>query len=206
MIAVFIGYLASILLALSLMVNGDLKFRWFNSLGCISFIAYGVMINAFPVILTNALLLLINAIYLIKAYKRKEDFELVEFNPGEKIISKFLQFYKNDIQAFFPEFALAGNDNDIRFIVLRDMAIANIFIAEVTADGCAFVKINYTVPKYRDYKVGTFIFEKERSYLISKGVKKIVYKTIFNKNHESFLRRMQFTKSYNTNEVLVKNF
>jgi len=55
-----IGYLASILLAISLLVNNDLKFRWLNSFGCLSFIIYGLMIHAFPIILTNVILLVIN--------------------------------------------------------------------------------------------------------------------------------------------------
>src|SRR5688572_17319812 len=54
------GYLASLLLALSLMVNNDLRFRWLNSGGCVAFIIYGVLINAIPIILTNTGLLLIN--------------------------------------------------------------------------------------------------------------------------------------------------
>ena len=56
------GYLASILLAISLMVNNDLKFRWLNTFGCLSFILYGIFIQAMPVILTNSLLLLINGL------------------------------------------------------------------------------------------------------------------------------------------------
>jgi len=195
MINVAVGYLASVLLAISLLVNNDLKFRWLNMFGCLAFIVYGILINAFPIILTNATLLLINLFYLIKTYNTREDFDLMEFQPGEKIIKKFLQFHEKDILHFFPEFRLAGGDNDLRFIVLRDMVIANIFIAEVSNDGKAYVKINYTVPKYRDYKVGTYIFDKEKSYLLEKGIKQVAYTKVHNKNHAAFLRHMGFNKT-----------
>jgi len=194
MLGTIIGYVASVLLALSLLVNNDLKFRWLNMFGCLSFIIYGILITAFPIILTNSILLLINAYYLIKTYSTKENFDLLEFTPGDKIITKFLQFYSKDIESYFPAYKLSGNDNDIRFVTLRDMVIANIFVAELSAEGVAYVKINYTVPKYRDYKVGTFIFQKENSFLLGKGITKVVYNIVTNKEHAAFLKKMGFKK------------
>ena len=82
----------------------------------------------------------------------------------------------------------------MRFVVLRDLVIANIFAAHITPQGTAFVKINYTLEKYRDFKVGRFIFEKENNYLATKGVKQIAYAKVDNKNHERFLKIMGFEK------------
>jgi hypothetical protein len=206
MIAALVGYLASLLLAISLVVNNDLKFRWLNTFGCLSFIIYGILISAFPIILTNAILLFINLFYLVKIYRTEEDFDFLEFKTGDKLIEKFLSFHKADITAYFPQFNLYQEGNEISFAVLRDMVIANIFVATLTHDGIAIVKINYTVPKYRDYKVGKFIFEKEKKYLISKGVKQVVYNEVYNKQHESFLKTMGFTKdSVDGKEVLMKS-
>jgi hypothetical protein len=42
--------------------------------------------------------------------------------------------------------------------------VANIFSAKVDAAGNAEVLINYTVPKYRDFKVGKYIFENENLF------------------------------------------
>lgn len=187
-----IGYLASALLALSLLVNNDLKFRWLNTFGCFAFIVYGMLIGAFPIIITNTILLIINTVYLVKIYNTKEDFDLLEFDADNEIIKKFLAYYSNDIQSYFPGFHL--NKSDIRFVVLRDMVIANIFAALVTEDGKGIVQINYTVPNYRDYKVGRFIFEREKKYLISKGINMLVYNLVHNKNHEEFLKVMGFKK------------
>jgi hypothetical protein len=206
MIAALLGYLASVLLAISLIVNNDLKFRWLNTFGCLSFITYGILINAFPIILTNGILLFINLFYLVKIYRTEEDFDFLEFKTGDKLIEKFLSFHKADITAYFPAFNLYEEGSDISFAVLRDMVIANIFVATLTDDGIAEVRINYTVPKYRDYKVGKFIFEKEKKYLVSKGVKQVVYSEVYNKQHESFLKTMGFTKSgINGKELLVKS-
>ena len=190
-----IGYIASVLLAISLMVNNDLKFRWINAGGCLFFIIYGVFISAWPIIITNSFLLAINIFYLIKIYNSHEDFELIEFQGTERLVKKFLDFYSADIHNYFPEFKHEIKEEQINFVVLRDLVIANIFIAQLKPDGSAIIRLNYTVPKYRDYKVGTFIFKKDRKFLVSKGIKEIVYEKVANKEHLHFLLKMGFQHS-----------
>lgn len=191
--APYFGYLASLLLALGLLVNNDLKFRWLNTGGNIAFIFYGVVLGAIPIILTNCILLTINLIYLYKIYNRKEHFELLEFTRGGIMIDRFLIFYQVDIAKHFPGFKREELENNLNFIVLRNLVIANIFSIKPGTNGTAEVFLNYTVSKYRDYKVGRFIFEKEKEFLLSKGIKTIYYTSIANKRHEKFLKVMGFS-------------
>lgn len=193
LIITFAGYLASLLLALSLLVTNDLRFRWLNTGGCLSFIVYGVLLSAWPIILTNTLLFFINVFTLVKIYRKKEAFDLLPFEPHDPIINKFIQFYADDLRNYFPLYEPEQSVNAIRFMVLRDMVIANVFMATVQEDGTAIVQCNYTVPRYRDYKVGRFIFEKEKGYLLSRGVKQLLYETVANRGHEEYLKRMGFS-------------
>jgi len=193
-LAPYFGYLASLLLALGLLVSNDLKFRWLNTGGNVAFIAYGLVLGAIPIILTNSILLVINLFYLYKIYNRKELFELLEFSNGGILIDRFLSFYKQDISVHFPAFSREQLEGNLNFVVLRDLVVANIFSAKLDKDGTAEVIINYTVSKYRDYKVGRFIFEKEKQYLLSKGVRIIYYKAVANSRHQNFLGVMGFTE------------
>ena len=203
-IIVSIGYLASLLLAISLLVNNDLKFRWLNTFGCIAFIVYGVLIHAFPILLTNFILLLINVFYLIKIYRTHEHIDLIECKGSEHLVKKFLSFYQADIKTYFPSFEFSTDNDQISFVVVRDMVMANIFVARLQADGAAIVEINYTVPKYRDYKVGKFIFDRENHYLISKGIRQLVYTEVFNLQHERFIKVMGFKEeTYGGKKALV---
>ncbi len=186
-IAPYIGYVASLFLIISLLVNGDMKFRIFNALGSVAFIIYGILFNAWPVILTNVILLIINIIYLNKLYKHRENFELIEFTGDEKLMVKFFEFYSADIKNFFPDFAIQQLNANYNFVVLRDLVIANAFSAHISDNGDATVLLNYTTKKYRDYKVSKFIFEKEKQILIAKGVKRIVYNKIHHKNYKTLL-------------------
>lgn len=193
-IALIVGYLASVFLAFSLLVNNDFKFRWLSVVGCITFIIYGILISAFPVILTNGILFLINIFQLIKIYRRNENFDLLEFNIDDKLILKFISFHERDIKNYFPEFEMNEQKGDLNFAVLRDMVIANIFVATVLNDGTALVKLNYTIPKYRDYKIGKFLFQKEKKLLLSRGIKRLVYSKVHNQQHEKYLLKMGFEK------------
>ncbi len=191
---VWIGYLASIFLAYSLVVTNAVKFRILNILGCITFILYGILIPAFPVIVANGLLLVINIYQFIKLQQSKEQFQYVSVEQQDKIVEKFISFYQKDIQDFFPKFQyLPTLQQQISFVVLRDATIANLFMATIDTNGCATVRINYTVPQYRDYKVGKFIFDKEKNFLVANSIKKVVYESVENKNHLNFIRVMGFS-------------
>lgn len=201
--AVYFGYLASLLLIIALLVNNDLKFRWYNLLGNISFITYGILLTAVPVLITNAILLIINIFYLVKVYSKKENFDLIEFSGDETLVFKFLQFYQKDIHFIFTDFEAKALKGNLNFVVLRDVVIANMFSANLQQNGDAVVLLNYTLLKYRDYKVGKFIFEKEKDFLQSKGVKRLVYKKVTNKKHEQFLKVMGFNWVEENGELLL---
>ena len=193
-IAPYVGYIASLMLVIALLVKNDIKFRWCSTAGNISFIFYGMLIGAVPVLITNAILLAINGFYLVRIYSRHEYFDLIEFSGEEKLITKFTTYYKKDIAAYFPGFNAELLKGNLSFVVLRDLVIANIFCVIMKENGDAEVMINYTLPKYRDYKIGRFIFEKEKQFLVSKGIKRVIYKTVSHPGHLAFIKIMGFSR------------
>lgn len=194
LIAQILGYSASLLLAISLLVNNDIRFRWINSSANVCFITFGVVFQVWPVIITNTILLVINLWSLRKIYRRSEKFDLIDISRDSGLVSKFLEFYTKDVQDYFPGFQLEKANGNLHFVVLRDLVIANLFMAQLDEKGQATVAINYTVPKYRDYKVGRFLFEEGNHYLLQKGVKKIVYDKVENEEHLDFLKKMGFSE------------
>ena len=205
-IAPWLGYLASLFLIIALLVKTEQNFRWFNIAGNLCFITYALVLNAIPVFLTNIILLFINSYYLYKLFTLQEDFDLIEFKGEEKLVDKFLHFYQTDIQHYFPAFNRSQIEAGLNFVILRNLVIANIFSAKLHANGDAEVNLNYTLAKYRDYKIGTFIFEKEKDLLLSKGVKRIIYTNPTHKKHQHFLKVMGFTaKKAEPGLLYIKN-
>ena len=200
-IAPYIGYLASLCLIIGLLAKTELFFRIFSASGCTCFIIYAIILNAIPVLITNGTLFCINIYYLRKLLKKKEFFDLIEFKGEEKMIDRFFQYYQQDITGYFPSFQKNMLLQNLNFAVLRDLVIANVFSAKLTEKGDAEVNINYTLAKYRDYKVGKFIFQREKEFLLSKGIKRIVYRQVTNKNRLYFFKKMGFLPEQAGNET-----
>lgn len=199
------GYLASFFLILALITNRDLKFRWFSLSGNVAFIVYASLLPSIPVFITNSILLVINIYYLMKIYNRNESFDLLDIKGNEPMTLKFLDFHADDIAGYFPDFRQEQMENNLNFIVLRDLVTASIFSAKVEPDGDAIVNINFTVARYRDYKIGKYIFDKEKDFLISRNVKRIVYKNVSNKGHLQYLKVMGFYQDAHDPQQWIKN-
>ena len=64
-----IGYAASLFVLLSFLMKKITVLRVVNSVGCTFFIIYGLMIPSYPIVFTNAAIVLVNAYYLISGMK-----------------------------------------------------------------------------------------------------------------------------------------
>lgn len=65
-----IGYLASAGVLISFLNKDIIKLRIINSFGCGLFVLYGFMLNtSWPIIITNAAILVIHLYYLVKKPK-----------------------------------------------------------------------------------------------------------------------------------------
>ncbi len=73
-----IGYLASAFVLLSFVMKEMTKLRIVNIVGCSFFIAYGILIPSWPIIITNVAIVCVNAFYLIKSFDAKNKGELAE--------------------------------------------------------------------------------------------------------------------------------
>ena len=62
----WIGYAASIVIAISLTMTAIVPLRIINSIGCLLFVVYGLYLEAYPVALANAVIVLINIYNLYK--------------------------------------------------------------------------------------------------------------------------------------------
>ena len=73
-----LGYAASIMVAISLTMKDIVRLRVLNFIGCALFTAYGVMIDAWPVVATNGFIAIVNVYFLAKMQKEKKTEALKE--------------------------------------------------------------------------------------------------------------------------------
>ena len=67
----WVGFLASVLVAISITIKGGLYFRILNMAGSICFLIYGLLIGSWPVALINIYGIGINIFHLVKIKKAK---------------------------------------------------------------------------------------------------------------------------------------
>ena len=60
----WIGYFASFFVMISFIMREITTLRIVNTIGCISFIVYGVLLDSWPIIITNAAITAVNFYYL----------------------------------------------------------------------------------------------------------------------------------------------
>jgi hypothetical protein len=199
----WIGYFASGIIALSMTMNSILKFRWVNIVGAFSFATYGFLIGAFPVMLLNSIIVLVDIYYLHKIYTKKNLFDTIEVNTSSKYLYKFLDFYKNDINRFFPDFDYNPSLNTVSFYVLRNMTVAGLFLAHREGENTLKVGLDYSIPEYRDYKNGKYLYESLKESFRKEGYTRIVAEPS-SEIHNKYLIKFGFKKD--SEGFLVKEF
>ena len=187
----WIGYTASLVTALSLLMNSILKLRWFNLVGSFIFCCYGLLIKAVPVALFNGFIVFVNIYYLIKLYQKNISLSILAINADSSYLRAFLAFYKDEIQKFFPEFRFQPNQNPSLFFILRNMAVAGVFIGVKREDGKLEVQLDFVIPEYRDFRLGRFFYSQNKEYFKHQGITTLILQTQVEK-HQTYLLRMGF--------------
>lgn len=78
----WVGYLASILIAVSMFMKDIIKLRFINLVGSLCFVIYGLVIKAYPVALTNVVIVFINLYYIYKITNEKNNGESKNNSKG----------------------------------------------------------------------------------------------------------------------------
>ena len=189
-----IGYLASILVAISLMMSQIVKLRLVNLIGALTFSIYGFLIDSMPVALMNAFIVGINIYYLFGMLKLKSFFKVLKVPSDDEYLKYFLDFYIDDIHLFQPNVPKNLPANSFNLMILRDMIPAGLFSGRVTADGILTVDVDYVIPKFRDFKTGKFLF-KDQIEVFKKQKIKEIYTFAFNKTHIYYLLKIGFVET-----------
>ena len=185
-----IGYAASILIAISLMMKSLIRLRVINGIGALVFVVYGILIEAYPVAILNSLIVLIDSYYLIRMLKRSDYFTLMEVEPDSHYLQFFLAFHLEDIRSFFPSFSYEPHPNDFVYFVLRNTVPAGLVIIR-QEDNKGKILLDYALQDYRDFKIGSFIFDDNANRLLNRGIN-CLETTGAVPSHERYLRRMGF--------------
>lgn len=195
-----IGYIASVLVAVSLMMSKIVKLRVVNMIGAAIFSLYGVLIGSIPVAGMNGFIVLINVYYLYKIYTNEEYFTLLRVSYDSEYLMKFLNFYKSQIDESQPNFQYEPVENGCNIFVLRDMVPAGVLIGREENENELHVDLDFVIPSYRDFKIGRFLFSDNIDFFRDHGVETVVARG-GDKEHQTYLKEMNFEKDFSKEDV-----
>ena len=189
----YIGYAASAIILVSLLMTRPKKFRWINLFGGITFSVYGFLVDAIPVGVMNGCISLINIYYLVKMYRTNDYFNTLPIDKNSVYLKNFLEFYKADIAKFFNTNDIDVDKADVSFYILRNVMPAGLFVGNKIDDQTLRIDFDYVVPAFRDFQMGKYIFVNQKKIFTDKGYEKLLTYTDSEK-HEKYLRKMGFNK------------
>jgi len=198
-----LGYLASVIVAVSIMLKSFIKLRKINMIGAFLLVIYSIIIKAYPVAVLNLFISLVNLYFIIQYYKQKEYFRIIPFQKNSAYLSEFLSFYKQDIKKYFPDFEKHYNDDLLCFYILRNMIPACVFIVQKSDNDSAEVLLDYVVSEYRDAKIGNFIFNQNSRFFKDMGINKFIFKKPDLK-HLFYLLSIGFEASEEDKDTYIK--
>lgn len=190
-----IGYIGSILVAISLMMKSLLRLRVINLFGALFFMSYGILLGAYPVAFLNGIIVCIDLYYLFQMWRQKDFFTFMEVKPTSDYLRTFVNFYKDNISEIIPSYTYHPEDSLLCFFILRNMVPAGLFIVKVKGEE-ACVLLDYVIPNYRDFKVAQFIFTENGMFFAQRGIRRFISEG-GNSFHRKYLERMGFIKSAN---------
>ncbi|MBN2604798.1 MAG: hypothetical protein JXR62_03095 [Bacilli bacterium] len=196
----WIGYVASLIVLVSLLMSSIKKLRWINLIGALLFGAYGFLIGSFPTGFMNLGIVVIDVYYLVRMYLSKEYFRVLPIQNDTEYLSYFLDFYKEDINRFSDIEKIDFNHAEVKLYLLRNMTPAGIFICNKYNSNTLEIVLDYAIPLYRDFKLGMFIFESQKLYFLGKGYNRFIVSTN-NDDHIKYVKKMGFVESKIGNDI-----
>ncbi len=193
----YIGYIGSVIIAISLMMSSIIKLRWLNLLGASIFSTYGFIIGAMPVAFLNLFITLINVYHLSRIYSQKDFLKILHIRSENRYLDFFMDFYQQDINKFFPGFyesfknKVLDPHNYLCFLIIRNANVAGVFIGKKLDDGKLLIEIDFAIPEYRDLKTGNYIYRQNQRYFENLEIRKFIADPK-NKNHYKYLKKMGF--------------
>jgi GNAT superfamily N-acetyltransferase len=185
-----LGYVASLVVLVSLLMSSVKRLRWINMVGSVIFALYGFLIGAIPVALMNLGIVVINIYYLYQMYTKKDYFTLLP-TTDTVYFNHFMTFYQDNMKSFMDVEKQYDNPAYEKLFILRNMVPAGVVIGQKKDEHTFEVFIDYVTPAYRDFKVGQFLYEKQKTYFIEQGYDKLISRP-GNDKHQTYLKRMGF--------------
>ena len=162
-----IGYVGSLLVVISMLMTSVMKLRIINTAGSVLAVIYALAIHAYPTLVMNVALIIINVINMRKLSNNSTEFRVVKAPGSDAVLSDIISKYLEDIKTFFPGYRDLTSE-DTAFIVFNEDVPVGITAGKVN-NTCFDIYFDYTIPAYRDCSVGKYLFSHLKNFDLGKA-------------------------------------
>ena len=167
-----IGYAASLIILVSLLMTNVFRLRVINGIGSVLFGAYGWLIGSWPVCVINLVIAGIDGWYLLQTLGSSAFFDLAPAaSVGPEYLKRFFLFHERELEKYAPGLTLEDLQNACTCLIFRNMLPVGVFsYRQNGAD--ADIVIDFMIPEYRDFKAGRYLYRTKRMFFKEKGIKR----------------------------------
>ncbi|MCF7823473.1 MAG: hypothetical protein K9N35_04810 [Candidatus Marinimicrobia bacterium] len=202
--AEWLGYIASVVVAVSLTMSNIRRLRWINLSGAVAFTIYGALLQLYPVLVVNGFIVGINIYYLVRMSLTRDHFHLIPVSWESSIfLPRFIEFYAKDIREHFPDTDLVALRQYEAIFITRNVVPVGLFIYEEKSEGTILVHLDYAIPLYRDYESARYFFREFRGMMQEKGFHTYI-SYCYVPVHQRYLRRMKFIEDSEKSGLFVR--
>lgn len=189
-----IGYSGSFLIALSLSMKSIARLRKINLIGASTFALYGFLMQAYPVLFLNSFIALVDVYYLFQMQRKKDYFELLPIRTNQSpFLLRFIEYHREDMKQFFPEFEFDPSKEYLIAFVLRNLMPVSLFIAKKENDETLRICLDYSIPAYRDRQNAHYLYHRGQDFFRNLNYRFLITCSDI-PAHQKYLQKIGFIK------------
>ena len=167
-----IGYAASLVILVSLLMTNVFRLRLINLAGSLLFGWYGWMIHSWPVCVINLVISGIDGWYLLQSLRYSAFFDLAPATSvGPEYLKRFFLFHERELMKYAPGLTLEELQEACTCLIFRNLLPVGVFSYRRTGPDADIV-IDFMIPEYRDFKAGRYLYRTKRMFFKEQGIKR----------------------------------
>ncbi len=171
-----LGWSGSALLVYSILQTRLLRLRALNLVASSSLCLFNVLIEIWPLVAMNGVLMLINAVKISELLRQQHDdavFDVIEVRPESKYLQHILDHHREEIARFQPDLDWRPSRPDSHaFVVVKGDETVGVVLLRCEGE-VAHVQLDYVAPRYRDFSPGEFVWRRS-GVLRERGFRRVV--------------------------------
>jgi hypothetical protein len=158
-----VGWIGSAVLIYSLMQTRVMRFRILNTISCVILVGYNAVIQVWPMVAMNVVLVGINLFVITRLLRQRHDdraYEAVRMGVDEPFLRRLLERHADDVAAFNPGLTPeVTHAAEHAFVVSSgDQVVGVVLTRQGASPDEQQVVLDYVLPPYRDFTPGEFVF------------------------------------------------